>query len=85
MRHRPDSAALDARQERHGIFDRAAISSRPVPMVVTGIGFFMIIVDTTIVNVALSTIQGDLGGGISGLQWVAGGYAVVFPTARDCI
>lgn len=44
-------------------------------MIVTAIGFFMVILDTTIVNVTLPTIQGDLGGGISGLQWIAGGYA----------
>jgi DHA2 family methylenomycin A resistance protein-like MFS transporter len=47
-------------------------------MIVTTIGFFMIILDTTVVNVALPTIQNDLGGDITGLQWVSGGYAVVF-------
>lgn len=47
-------------------------------MIVTAIGFFMIILDTTVVNVALPTIQNDLGGDITGLQWVSSGYAVVF-------
>ena len=47
------AAILDARQERQGVFDRATIRSRPLPVIVTAIGFFMIILDTTIVNVAL--------------------------------
>ena len=55
-----------------------SIRSHPAPMIVTAIGFFMIILDTTVVNVALPTIQNDLGGDITSLQWVSGGYAVVF-------
>ena len=46
------AAILDARQERQGIFDRATIGSGPLPVIVTAIGFFMIILDTTIVNLA---------------------------------
>jgi len=55
-----------------------SIRSNSAPMIVTAIGFFMIILDTTVVNVALPTIQSELGGDITGLQWVSGGYAVVF-------
>jgi MFS transporter, DHA2 family, methylenomycin A resistance protein len=38
----------------------------------------MVIVDATIVNVALPSIGRELGGGVSGLQWVVDAYTVVF-------
>jgi MFS transporter, DHA2 family, methylenomycin A resistance protein len=38
----------------------------------------MVIVDATIVNVALPSIGRELGGGVSGLQWVIDAYTVVF-------
>ncbi|XVQ82095.1 MFS transporter [Microbispora siamensis] len=42
------------------------------------LGFFVITLDATIVNVALPSIRGGLGGGITGLQWVVGGYTLMF-------
>jgi EmrB/QacA subfamily drug resistance transporter len=41
-------------------------------------GLFMIMLDNTIVNVALPAIQRDLGIGISELEWVFNGYALTF-------
>ncbi|GAC1499581.1 MAG: MFS transporter [Ktedonobacteraceae bacterium] len=41
-------------------------------------GFFMVILDTSIVNVALPAIQLDLHGSLRGLQWVVNGYTLVF-------
>jgi EmrB/QacA subfamily drug resistance transporter len=41
-------------------------------------GLFMIMLDNTIVNVALPSIQSDLGIGISELEWVFNGYALTF-------
>ena len=41
-------------------------------------GLFMIMLDNTIVNVALPTIQRDLKIGISELEWVVNGYALTF-------
>jgi EmrB/QacA subfamily drug resistance transporter len=41
-------------------------------------GLFMIMLDNTIVNVALPSIQRDLGIGISELEWVFNGYALTF-------
>src|ERR671923_97010 len=41
-------------------------------------GLFMIMLDNTIVNVALPSIQRDLGIGISELEWVVNGYALTF-------
>ena len=42
------------------------------------LGFFVITFDAVVVNVALPSIRADLGGGISGLQWVADGYTLMF-------
>jgi EmrB/QacA subfamily drug resistance transporter len=39
---------------------------------------FMIMLDNTVVNVALPTIQKDLGIGVSELEWVVTGYALSF-------
>src|SRR6185295_18346483 len=42
------------------------------------LGLFMIMLDNTIVNVALPTIQGSLHLKISELEWVVAGYALTF-------
>ncbi|MET8179815.1 MFS transporter [Streptomyces sp. NPDC005336] len=42
------------------------------------LGFFVITLDTLVVNVALPAIRTDLGGGITGLQWVVNGYTLMF-------
>ncbi len=39
---------------------------------------FMIMLDNTVVNVALPSIQQGLGAGLSQLQWVVNGYALTF-------
>src|SRR3954452_14441935 len=46
----------------------------------TGIclGFLMITLDATIVNVALGPIGADLGGAISTAQWIVNGYTLAF-------
>ncbi|HED13282.1 MAG TPA: MFS transporter, partial [Gammaproteobacteria bacterium] len=41
-------------------------------------GLFMIQLDLTVVNVALSSIQEDLQVGVAGLQWVVDAYAILF-------
>lgn len=41
-------------------------------------GLFMALLDITIVNVALPTIQHDLGASFTDLQWVINAYALVF-------
>ena len=40
------------------------------------LGYFMVILDATAVNLALPAIRQDLGGGITGLQWVIDGYTL---------
>jgi EmrB/QacA subfamily drug resistance transporter len=41
-------------------------------------GLFMIMLDNTVVNVALPSIQRDLGAGLSELEWIVTGYALTF-------
>jgi EmrB/QacA subfamily drug resistance transporter len=40
------------------------------------LGMFMMMLDVTVVNVALPTIQRSLGGNLSDLEWVVNGYAL---------
>jgi EmrB/QacA subfamily drug resistance transporter len=59
---------------RRGGSDR----DRWVALVVLCAGFLMIILDQTIVNVALPSIQGDLGFSQSSLAWVVNAYLIAF-------
>jgi EmrB/QacA subfamily drug resistance transporter len=47
-------------------------------LAVLGIAYLMVILDVSIVNVALPSIQEDLGFSTGGLQWVVSGYALTF-------
>jgi MFS transporter, DHA2 family, methylenomycin A resistance protein len=51
---------------------------RHLPLLAICLGYFMVILDATIVNVALPSIARDLGGGVGSLQWVIDAYTVVF-------
>src|SRR4051794_3600437 len=53
-------------------------SSRWTALVVLCVGMLMIILDLTIVNVALPSIQRDLGFSQSGLAWVVNAYLITF-------
>ncbi|MFI6777922.1 MFS transporter [Nocardia sp. NPDC050412] len=47
-----------------------------LPLFAACLGTLMLLIDVTIVNVALPDIAADLGTGLSGLQWVMDGYAL---------
>jgi EmrB/QacA subfamily drug resistance transporter len=47
-------------------------------LAVLGIAYLMVVLDISIVNVALPSIQEDLDFSESGLQWVVSGYALTF-------
>src|SRR5213593_2948222 len=42
------------------------------------VGLFMIMLDNTVVNVALPTIRRELGADLSELEWIVTGYALTF-------
>ena len=55
--------------------------SPPAPgrvLLAASLGFFVVILDVTIVNVALPSIGDDLGADLSELQWVVDAYVVAF-------
>jgi DHA2 family methylenomycin A resistance protein-like MFS transporter len=45
---------------------------------IASLGFFLITLDISIVNVALARIRSELGGGTTGQQWVIDGYTLLF-------
>src|SRR6266513_4873638 len=53
-------------------------NSRWLSLIVLCTGFLLIVVDMTIVNVALPSIQKDLGFSASGLAWVINAYLIAF-------
>lgn len=60
-------------QKESGSAERRALA-----VMVACMGFFMVVLDSTVVNIALPSVARNLGGGISGLQWVVDGYTVTF-------
>jgi EmrB/QacA subfamily drug resistance transporter len=61
-----------------GPLDRSAERSRWMALVVLCTGMLMIVLDVTIVNVALPSIQADLGFSATGLAWVVNAYLIAF-------
>jgi DHA2 family methylenomycin A resistance protein-like MFS transporter len=53
-------------------------SDRRLTLLATSLGYFVVILATTVVNVALARIGADLGAGVSALQWVVDAYNLVF-------
>jgi DHA2 family methylenomycin A resistance protein-like MFS transporter len=49
-----------------------------LPLLALCLGYFMTILDVTIVNVALVNIKEQLNANVTGLQWIVDGYALVF-------
>jgi len=57
------------------LFRPSEVSPHAV-LVVMCVGYFLVLLDVTIVNVALPSIASGLGASVSGLQWVVDGYAL---------
>jgi EmrB/QacA subfamily drug resistance transporter len=54
------------------------VRSKWLALAVLAVAQFMVVLDVTIVNVALPAIQSDLGFSADGLQWVVNGYTLAF-------
>src|SRR5215831_3176187 len=52
--------------------------SAVLALVVICIGYFLVILDAMVVNVALASIGRELHGGVAGLQWVVDAYTLSF-------
>ena len=55
---------------------RSGATSRWPVLLVMCTGYFLVLLDVTVVNVALPQLGDRLGAGVAGLQWVVDGYAV---------
>lgn len=56
------------------------VANRRLALVVLSIAQLMVVLDSTIVNIALPTAQQDLGFSVDDRQWVVTGYALAFGT-----
>ena len=63
-REEPDAAGEDPRRWK--------------ALAVLGVAYLMVVLDVSIVNVALPSIQTDLNFSPENLQWVVSGYALTF-------
>src|SRR6266496_2378231 len=54
------------------------LASAGATLAVALLGFFVITLDALVVSVALPAIGKELGGGITGLQWVVDAYTLMF-------
>jgi DHA2 family methylenomycin A resistance protein-like MFS transporter len=75
MRDRTSRAGTGVTQRSSAQRSSAQRSSALV-VVVMSAGYFLVLLDVTIVNVALPRIGTDLNAGVETLQWVVDGYAV---------
>ena len=68
--HAPPTAEVPARHRHH---DR-----RWLVLPVLCLSVFLVVVDNTIVNVALPSLSRDLGASTSALQWIVDAYSLTF-------
>ena len=61
-------------------------SSKHLTLAAMSLGYGVVQLDVTIVNVAINSIGQSFGGGVAGLQWVepSGGRRFMSPVATDC-
>src|SRR5919197_2792964 len=64
----------DQRTDHRNREAAAAPGLRAVPLIAVSLGYFMVILDATIVTVALPSLGRDLGSSVAGLQWVVDAY-----------
>jgi len=51
---------------------------RPYGLYAICFGFFLVLLDTTALNVATASIERDFSGTMSGLQWIVNSYTIIF-------
>ena len=77
MRGNTDSVTnVKSARADHGLEDER--DTPPVALIVICIGYFLVILDATVVNLALPSMGRDLHGGTSDLQWVVDAYTLTF-------
>jgi DHA2 family methylenomycin A resistance protein-like MFS transporter len=75
-RHAPIRRSQPGQQDTLDSQDTTASRGTLVALISVCLGFFVIQLDVTIVNVALPAIQREIGGTLAGLQWVIDAYTL---------
>src|SRR5438045_3077662 len=65
---------LSAREQSEAMTD----SRRKFAMFIVAMAFIMDLLDSTIVNIAIPSIQVNLGASYTAIQWLVAGYALAF-------
>lgn len=59
--------------------DRSAASGRSLaPLLAVCAGYFMVILDVTIINVAVPVMGRELSASLTGIQWITNSYTLIF-------
>jgi EmrB/QacA subfamily drug resistance transporter len=72
----PQTKTLSAQEHAAGFTAKA----RTVALVIVAMAFIMDLLDNTIVNIAIPSIQANLGASYATIQWLIAGYALTFAT-----
>nr|AIA17432.1 Major Facilitator Superfamily [uncultured bacterium] len=67
---------LSAQEHAAGFTHRA----RTIALIIVALAFIMDLLDNTIVNIAIPSIQSNLGASYATIQWLIAGYALTFAT-----
>jgi EmrB/QacA subfamily drug resistance transporter len=68
------TAVLSAREHSQNL----TAKTRKIAMTVVALAFIMDLLDSTIVNIAIPSIQANLGASYTAIQWLVAGYALAF-------
>src|SRR6202161_3501864 len=70
--------AVQSPSQREPAESPSAVRARRLTLVATSLGFAVVQLDVSVVNVAVKSIGAALGGGVSSLQLVVSAYTVTF-------
>ncbi|MEU1309730.1 MFS transporter [Streptomyces cinnamoneus] len=72
----------DPSAERRPVADTGGAPARPplalTPLIALSLGYFLVMLDVTVVTVAVPDIRSSLDAGPSALQWIVDGYSTLF-------
>jgi len=66
------------RNERARTVARDARLAKALTLAAMSLGYVVVQLDVTIVNVAINSIGADFGGSVAGLQWIVNAYTITF-------
>jgi MFS transporter, DHA2 family, methylenomycin A resistance protein len=75
LRHKTDAMTMTTGRSATG---HAQSGSGWLPLIAVCLGYFLVILDVTVINVALPSIAAGLHAGVTVLQWIVDGYTLAF-------